>query len=183
MPLSEIRKSSMEELARISPENYEDQAKTNITLVLDNIRSLQNVGSIFRTADAFGIAKVYLCGITGTPPNKEIEKSALGATSTVKFEYFSDTKEAIDQLRKESFSIAALEQTNKSILLQDFRPEADKNYAFILGNEVFGVDQLVLEKCDFALEIPQIGSKHSFNVSVSTGILLWDYFSKNILKK
>lgn len=173
-----MKKLSMDELNRLSVEEFKNADKTPMVLILDNVRSLNNVGSAFRTADAFRLAKIYLCGITGTPPHREIHKTALGATDTVDWEYMEDTVEAIKNLRKKGFKICALEQASHSILLDEFNPNPDDAYALIFGNEVFGVEEDVLLEADYVLEIPQIGTKHSLNISVSIGISLWDFANK-----
>lgn len=178
MPSSKIDKLSMENLGRLSPEDYQQSEKIPVCLVLDNIRSLQNVGSFFRTGDGFRIAEIILCGITGTPPNRDIEKTALGSTESVPYVYFKTNSELLTYLKKKEYAIYCLEQTKQSILLQDFQPSLEKSYAFIFGNEVFGVQQELLEESEGVLEIPQFGTKHSFNVSVSVGIVLWDYYLK-----
>lgn len=178
MPASKIDKLSMENLGRISPEAYQNSEKIPVCLVLDNIRSLQNVGSFFRTGDGFRIAEIVLCGITGCPPHRDIEKTALGSTESVPYIYLKSNEEVISYLQKKGYSIYSLEQTNKSIYLENFRPTLEKSYAFIFGNEVFGVQQELLEISEGVLEIPQFGTKHSFNVSVSAGIVLWDYYLK-----
>ncbi|UBM60514.1 RNA methyltransferase [Marinilongibacter aquaticus] len=171
----------MDQLGRKDVSSFKSSKKFPICIVLDNIRSLQNVGSFFRTADSFLIESLYLCGITGTPPNKEIEKTALGSTHSVDFKYFENTLDALHDLKQKGFRLAALEQTDKSVWLQDFIPETDEKLAFIFGNEVFGVQNEVLEMADIVLEIPQFGTKHSLNVSVSAGIVLWDTYLKNSL--
>jgi 23S rRNA (guanosine2251-2'-O)-methyltransferase len=173
-----MRKLKLEELNRISPEEYKTKEKAPIILVLDNIRSLHNVGSAFRTGDAFLIQKIFLCGITGTPPNRELHKSALGAEDVVEWEYAKSTAEAIQNLKSEGWKIICLEQAEESVLLQNFIPKKNERYAFVFGNEVFGVEDEVIALSDNCLEIPQFGTKHSFNVSVSMGIVLWDYFLK-----
>lgn len=173
-----MRKLSMEDLDRLSVEDFRKESKTKIVLVLDNVRSLHNVGSAFRTADAFLLEKIYLCGITGTPPHKEIQKTALGATESVDWQYVPDTMGAIEQLRNDGYLICSLEQVDKSVPLQQFGPLPDKKYALVFGNEVFGVEESILKASDHVLEIPQLGTKHSLNVSVSMGITLWDFVSK-----
>lgn len=172
------KKLSMEELNRLSPEEYRKMDKTPLVLILDNVRSLHNVGSAFRTADAFRIEKIYLCGITGKPPHREINKTALGATESVDWEYGESTLDVIKKLQRESWKIIALEQANHSIPLHRFNVEAGKKYALVFGNEVFGVEEDVLLASDEVVEIPQIGTKHSFNISVSIGICLWDFVNK-----
>ena len=173
----------MEELNRLSVEEFKQKEKVPLVIVLDNVRSLNNVGSAFRTSDAFAIEKICLCGITGTPPHREIQKTALGATESVAWNYFSNTLEAMDLLKKEGYKICAFEQVDKSVMLHEFVPETDGKYALIFGNEVFGVEQEVLDHSDFVIEIPQLGTKHSLNISVSMGIALWDLVVKlGILK-
>ena len=173
-----MRKLSMDELGRLSPEEYKNASKNSVILVLDNVRSLHNVGSAFRTADAFFVEKIYLCGITGTPPNREITKTALGATESVSWDYVKDTAELVKQLKDEGYAIASIEQTDESVLLNNFKPDPNQKYCFVFGNEVFGVDDNVIALSDLSLEIPQYGTKHSLNVSVAIGIILWDYLSK-----
>ncbi|MEI6880866.1 MAG: RNA methyltransferase [Bacteroidota bacterium] len=152
----------------------------NHVIITDNIRSAQNIGSIFRTCDALGYQKIYLCGISATPPNKEIAKTALGATETVSWEYIADVNELIIKLKEVGYVICSIEQTTDSIMLQDFKPNFEVNYAFVLGNEVDGVSTEIVLKSDICLEIPQFGSKKSFNVSVAAGIVLWDVLSKSM---
>lgn len=164
-----------EELGRLSAEAFRAAGKHPFIIVLDNVRSLHNVGSVFRTADSFLIHSVVLCGVTGTPPNKEIEKTALGATSTVSWKYFANTKEAVEELRSGGWKIYAAEQSSDSIKLDRFE-FSDEKTALVLGNEVYGVDESVLEYCDGVIEIPQAGSKHSLNISVAAGILTWEFF-------
>lgn len=173
-----MRKLALDELNRISPEEFKSTSKTPIVLVLDNLRSLHNVGAAFRTGDAFLISKIYLCGITGTPPNRELHKSALGAEDVVEWEHVEKTSDAILKLKSEGWKILSLEQAEGSTNLQDFMPQKNERYAFVFGNEVFGVEDDVIRLSDSCLEIPQSGTKHSFNVSVSMGIVLWDYFLK-----
>lgn len=168
----------MEELERLSVEEFKEITKSPIVLVLDNVRSLNNVGSAFRTADAFRIEKIYLCGITGTPPHRDIQKTALGATESVEWEYCLNTMEAVDKLKNAGYQISALEQVDNSKMLNDFLPERGQKYALIFGNEVFGVEEEVLKACDHILEIPQLGTKHSLNISVSLGIAVWDLMVK-----
>lgn len=168
----------MEELDRISVEEFKQTEKSPIVLVLDNVRSLNNVGSAFRTGDAFRVEKIFLCGITGTPPHRDIQKTALGATESVEWEYCLNTAEAIEKLKASDYQLCALEQVESSVKLNDFSPEKDKKYALIFGNEVFGVEEEVLKACDHILEIPQLGTKHSLNISVSLGIAVWDLMVK-----
>ncbi|SFU07760.1 SpoU rRNA Methylase family protein [Algoriphagus locisalis] len=168
----------MEELERVSVEEFKKMDKSPIVLVLDNVRSLNNVGSAFRTGDAFGVEKIYLCGITGTPPHRDIQKTALGATESVEWEYCLNTMIAMDKLKAEDYQICALEQVERSVLLNKFTPEKGEKYALVFGNEVFGVEEEVLNACDAVLEIPQLGTKHSLNISVSLGIAVWDLMVK-----
>ena len=166
-------KLSMHDLGRLSSEEFKASKKNNIILVLDNIRSLNNVGSAFRTADAFLIEAIYLCGVTGVPPNKDIAKTALGATETVTWRYFKTTQEAFDSLKEQGYYIASVEQAKNSVMLNAFsKPE--KPLALIFGNEVYGVEQPIINQSDVCIEIPQFGTKHSFNVTVSMGIVLWE---------
>ena len=171
-----MQKLSMMDLDRISVDEFRESRKIPLVIVLDNIRSQHNTGSVFRTADAFRVEKIYLCGITATPPNREIQKSALGATDSVNWQYFQSTSEAIDMLISEGFTIIAAEQATGSIRPEELKIDQDKKYALILGNEVMGVDDEVMKKCDICIEIPQFGTKHSLNVSVSAGILMWEFF-------
>ena len=161
------------ELGRVSAEEYKELPESGIVLVLDNIRSAHNVGSAFRTADSFKIDKVWLCGICAVPPSAEIHKSALGAEDSVDWEHVDDTMEAIDALKTEGYIIASAEQTVDSVMLDTFVPEKGKKYAIVFGNEVAGVRQDVVDASDMVLEIPQVGTKHSLNVSVSMGVILW----------
>ena len=172
-----MRKLKNSELERISVENFKILKKTPIVVVLDNVRSALNVGSCFRTSDAFRIEKIYLCGITAVPPNKEIRKSALGATDSVDWEYQESTKDVVLDLKKKGYLTIAIEQVNKSIMLNDFS-ETNTPIAVVFGNEVNGVQQSVIDVCDNCIEIPQIGTKHSLNISVSVGVVLWDLFNK-----
>jgi 23S rRNA (guanosine2251-2'-O)-methyltransferase len=173
-----MRKLSNPELNRISVDDYKSAIKTPIVLVLDNVRSLNNIGSAFRTADAFLIEAVYLCGITATPPHAEIHKTALGAQNSVHWKYYTSTPEAVLELKKNGYLVYAIEQAEERIFLQDFVPQKDKKYALVFGNEVKGVDNETMELVDGCIEIPQMGTKHSFNISVSIGIVLWDICSK-----
>ncbi|EKY07256.1 RNA methyltransferase, TrmH family [Capnocytophaga sp. oral taxon 332 str. F0381] len=176
-----MRKLANSELQRLDVTTFKEAAKTPIIVVLDNVRSLNNVGSVFRTADAFLIEKIYLCGITATPPNKEIHKTALGATDSVEWQYIADTLEVVKQLKNEGVRIVSVEQAEYATMLQDFTPVKDTKYAVIFGNEVKGVAQEVVSTSDEVIEIPQYGTKHSLNVSVSAGIVLWELLMK--LKK
>ena len=172
-----MRKLKNSELKRLNTSQFREAEKSPIIVVLDNIRSLNNIGSIFRTADAFLIEKIYLCGITAQPPHKDIHKTALGATESVDWEYRKDTVELIQDLSAKHFCLA-VEQTEKSTSLQDFQPPENKTSVLVFGNEVKGVSQEVVDLCHAALEIPQFGTKHSLNVSVSAGVVLWDLWSK-----
>jgi tRNA G18 (ribose-2'-O)-methylase SpoU len=162
-----------EALGRLSVEEFKQANKNKIIIVLDNVRSLHNVGSVFRTADAFLIEEIFLCGVTGTPPNKEIEKTALGATDTVKWSHYKNTPEAINALRQKSYRIYAVEQAEKSIALNQFQATVEK-IALVFGNEVYGVEQEIVDVCDEVIEIPQLGTKHSLNIAVSVGVVLWE---------
>ena len=173
-----MRKLRNNELGRISVEEFKKATKTPIVVILDNIRSLNNIGSVFRTSDAFLIEKIYLCGITATPPNKEIHKTALGATQSVDWEYKKDTLSLINELKSEGRVIVSIEQAEKSIMLDQFSPEPNKKIAIIMGNEVKGVQQEVVSASDYCVEIPQKGTKHSLNISVSCAIVLWDLVQK-----
>jgi len=176
-----MRKLSMEELHRLSKEEYEKVEKLPVVIVLDNVRSLSNVGAVFRSADAFRIGELFLCGITACPPHREIHKTALGADETVPWRYFSTTVEACAELKRMGYKIFAVEQAENSVMLQDF--VAQPGSAFIMGNEVDGVSDDVLPLCDGAIEIPQEGTKHSLNVSVCSGIFMWEIFRQIFLKK
>lgn len=163
---------------RLSPEEFKTTTKLPLVVVLDNVRSLHNVGSVFRTGDAFLIEAVYLCGITSTPPHAEIHKTALGAENTVDWTYFEDTHVAVKQLKENGYTVFSIEQAVGSTLLPDLELDKDKKYAVILGNEVKGVQQSVVDVCDGCIEIPQYGTKHSLNVSVTGGIIIWEFFRK-----
>jgi tRNA G18 (ribose-2'-O)-methylase SpoU len=171
-----MRKLKITELNRLTPEAFKQAEKIPLVVVLDNVRSLHNVGSVFRTSDAFRVAAVYLCGITATPPQAEIHKTALGAEDSVDWTYFENTLDAVRQLKAAGFHVAAVEQAENSISLENFELPASK-YAIVLGNEVHGVDQEVMNACDSCIEIPQFGTKHSLNVSVTAGIVTWTFFS------
>ena len=173
-----MRKLANAELERKNIDEFKVAQKTPIIIVLDDIRSLHNIGSVFRTSDAFLIEKIYLCGITATPPNKEIHKTALGATDTVAWEYQKNVLTVVDQLKTENVSIFAIEQVENATMLNDFEVEKSKKYALIFGNEIKGVSQQAIEKCDGVIEIPQLGTKHSLNIAVSAGIVVWDLFKK-----
>lgn len=171
-----MRKLLNEELGRPTLEECATQDKLPVVIVLDNVRSAQNVGSFFRTADAFGIGRIALCGISATPPNREIHKTALGAEQSVEWSYHPTTLECIESLRGEGYRIIAIEQIEGATMLNNFRAESTQRYALVFGNEVDGVDQAVADIVDGAIEIPQVGIKHSLNVSVSAGILMWELF-------
>lgn len=173
-----MRKLENSELGRPDAETFKEIAKIPVVVVLDNIRSCHNTGSVFRTSDALLVEKIFLCGITSTPPDKEIRKTALGAENTVAWEYHPDTLAAVTALKAQGYTVVAVEQVEKSISLTDYHPSENCKLALVFGNEVKGVQQEVVDQCDLALEIPQFGTKHSFNISVSVGIVLWDIFSK-----
>lgn len=173
-----MRKLRNNELGRISVSTFKKATKTPIIVVLDNIRSLNNVGSVFRTSDAFLIEKIYLCGITAIPPNREIHKTALGATESVDWEHKEDTLALVKKLKSEGIVVAAIEQAEDSIMLDKFSLESNKKIAIVFGNEVKGVQQEVVSESDYCVEIPQIGTKHSLNISVSCGVVLWDLYQK-----
>ena len=173
-----MRKIKNNELNRLSIEDFKSAQKTPIIIVLDNVRSLNNIGSIFRTADAFLIDHIYLCGITATPPNKDIQKTALGSTNSVSWSYEKDTLSVVKKLQSKKIKVIAVEQVESSVMLQEFKTFKNEVYALVFGHEVKGVSQEVVSQCDVAIEIPQHGTKHSFNISVSCGIVLWELFSK-----
>lgn len=172
----QVRKLKNIELSRITIPEFKQADKTPFVIVLDNIRSLNNIGSIFRTADAFVMQRIVLCGITATPPQAEIQKTALGATESVNWWYREDSLEAVQELKEAGYSLIGIEQTEGSISLPDFRLKPQQSYAFIFGNEVKGVRQDVIDACDACIEIPQFGTKHSLNISISAGIVMWDLF-------
>ncbi|MFK5890169.1 MAG: RNA methyltransferase [Flavobacteriaceae bacterium] len=172
------RKLKNSELSRISLADFKKVAKTPLIVILDNIRSLNNIGSVFRTCDAFAIEKIYLCGITAKPPHKDIHKTALGATDSVDWEHVDDILTVIDKLKADGVKIAAIEQAENSLPLQDFKSETDQKLAIVFGNEVKGVQQSVVDVSDYCIEIPQFGTKHSLNISVSCGVVCWDLFKK-----
>lgn len=163
------------ELGRVSPQQYKNLPESGLVLVLDNIRSAHNVGSAFRSGDSFKVDKVWLCGICACPPSAEIHKTALGAEDSLPWEKVEDTLEAVRRLKAEGYTVVAAEQTTESLMLNEFRPEPGRKYALVFGNEVSGVRQDVVDECDFCLEIPQFGTKHSLNVSVSIGVILWHF--------
>jgi 23S rRNA (guanosine2251-2'-O)-methyltransferase len=173
-----MRKLKNNELGRISVDEFKTIQKTPLIVVLDNIRSLNNIGSVFRTSDAFLIEKIYLCGICATPPNKDIHKTALGATESVAWEYVEDTLSLVEKLKAENIKVLAIEQAENSTKLNTFYPKKNEKYAIVMGNEVKGVQQEVVNAADLCIEIPQLGTKHSLNISVTTGVVLWDLFQK-----
>jgi 23S rRNA (guanosine2251-2'-O)-methyltransferase len=173
-----MKKLLNEELERKSVDEFKSASKTPIIIVLDNVRSLNNVGSVFRTADAFLIEAIYLCGITGTPPHKEIQKTALGATESVAWNYYKTTSDAVAELKQNNYFVYAIEQTEQSVMLSDFMPLKNQKLAVIFGNEVKGVEQEVINISNGVIEIPQIGTKHSLNIAVSVGVVVWDLFQK-----
>lgn len=173
-----MKKLSNDALNRINIEEFKSTDKSPFVVVLDNIRSLNNVGSVFRSSDAFLVNSIYLCGITAQPPHKDIHKTALGATDSVEWKYFEHTLDAIEQLKKEGYKIISIEQAEDSVFLQDFEVKINEKYALIMGHEVKGVAQDVIDASDYVVEIPQFGTKHSFNISVTTGIVLWELFKK-----
>lgn len=172
------RKLKLQELGRISVTDFKEADKTPIIIVLDNIRSLNNIGSVFRSSDAFRIEKIYLCGITATPPHRDIHKTALGATESVEWEHVEDTVKLVEKLKSEGVITLSIEQAENSLKLDEFYPVENQKYAVIMGNEVDGVQQSVIDSSNHVLEIPQIGTKHSLNISVCTGVVIWDLFSK-----
>lgn len=172
-----MKKLTMDELNRISVEEYKQAEKTPIVVVLDNVRSMNNIGSVFRTADAFRIEKIYLCGITATPPHRDIHKTALGAENSVDWEYVEETLDCVKHLRDEGYTVYSVEQAEGSVMLQDFKADGRKT-AVVFGNEIDGVAQEVVDASDGCIEIPQFGTKHSLNVSVTAGIVMWNLFSK-----
>ncbi|WP_299064468.1 RNA methyltransferase [uncultured Polaribacter sp.] len=173
-----MRKLKNNELGRITVDEFKTVKKTPIIVILDNIRSLNNIGSVFRTSDAFLVEKIYLCGICATPPNKEIHKTALGATESVDWEYVEDTLTLVEKLKTENVKVLAIEQAENSTKLDAFHPKKTEKYAIVMGNEVKGVQQEVVNASDMCIEIPQLGTKHSLNISVTTGVVIWDLFQK-----
>lgn len=173
-------KKTIWDLNRDSIEQYKKKNKLSIIVVLDNVRSLNNIGSIFRTSDAFLVEKIMLCGITATPPSPEIHKTALGAEDSVDWEYFSTTEDCITMLKSQNYKICCLEQVKGSVELQNYLPDSESAYAIVLGNEVNGVQQAVVDEADVCLEIPQHGTKHSLNVSVSGGIAIWHFYREMV---
>ena len=173
-----MRKLKNRELDRLSVEDFKQTKKTPLIVILDNIRSLNNIGSVFRTSDAFLVEKIYLCGITATPPHKDIHKTALGSTETVEWEYVENIMDLVKSLKSENIKVISIEQAENATMLNTFQPESNSTYALIFGNEVKGVKQDVVSESDIVLEIPQFGTKHSLNISVSVGIVVWDVFTK-----
>lgn len=173
-----MKKLKLEELERKTVEEFKESSKIPVVVILDNVRSMNNVGSVFRTSDAFAIEKIYLCGITPTPPHREIQKTALGATESVDWEFFNNIEELIIQLKNNNYKIIGIEQVTNSIKLQNFSCISLEKYALIFGNEVEGISENIIPYLDYCIEIPQIGTKHSLNVSVCAGIVLWDFYSK-----
>ncbi len=178
-----MKKLSLKELNRLSVAEFKKVPKAPLVIVMDNVRSALNVGSAFRTADAFALQKIILCGITAQPPHREIMKTAIGATQSVDWEYFATTQQAVGALKKEGYTIVAVEQADESIMLHDFSLQKDGKYALIFGNEVTGVNDEVMEMVDVCVEIPQFGTKHSLNVSVSVGIVVWDFMKQILASK
>jgi tRNA G18 (ribose-2'-O)-methylase SpoU len=173
-----MRKLGNNELERKSIEDFKTAEKTPIIIIMDDIRSLHNIGSVFRTADAFLIEKIYLCGITATPPHKEIQKTALGATETVAWEHEKNVTDVIKKLQSKNITVLAIEQVERAFLLDKFKVDSTKKYALVFGNEVYGVSQEAIALCDGCIEIPQLGTKHSLNIAVSAGIVIWDLFKQ-----
>jgi len=173
-----MRKLDNSELDRKSVTDFKNAAKTPLCIILDDVRSLHNIGSVFRTADAFLVEKIYLCGITATPPHKEIQKTALGATETVAWEHFEKVLDVIKKLQSDGYTVFAIEQVENAILLDNFKADPDKKYALVFGNEVYGVAQEAVLASDGSIEIPQLGTKHSLNIAVSAGIVIWDFFKQ-----
>ncbi len=178
-----MRKLKNEELNRLSVEEYQSVEKAKLILILDNIRSLNNIGSVFRTADAFRIQKIYLCGITAQPPHRDIQKTALGATDSIEWAYAKETLNIVEKLKQNGTKILSIEQADDSCMLQYYNFNPNETYAMVFGNEVKGVQQTVIDHSDEVLEIPQFGTKHSVNISVSTGICCWTYYAQVYLKK
>ncbi|HWZ35489.1 MAG TPA: RNA methyltransferase [Mucilaginibacter sp.] len=173
-----MRKLKLDELNRATVSEFKEQEKLPVTVVLDSVRSMHNIGSIFRTSDGFAVEQIVLCGITAQPPHREIEKTALGATASVNWTHYEDVVEAVKKLRTDGYQIIAIEQAQDSVMLNEFTPDKNAKYALIFGNEVNGVSDEVMQIIDTCIEIPQFGTKHSFNIVVSAGIVLWDFFAK-----
>jgi 23S rRNA (guanosine2251-2'-O)-methyltransferase len=174
-----LRKIQNAELQRLTVDDFKQSPKNAFVIVLDGVRSMNNIGSIFRTADAFRCEKIFLCGITATPPHREIHKTSLGSENSVTWEYEKRTEDALIRLRAENYIIAAVEQIENGILLDKFIPDKNKKYAFVFGHEITGVSDKALSHCDIAIEIPQYGTKHSLNVAVSAGVIAWHFIMKN----
>lgn len=174
------KKLKLWELNRATEEEFKSQKKFPITIILDEIRSLTNVGAFFRTSDAFNVDKIYLCGITATPPHREIQKTALGATETITWEHRGTTMEVVNELKAKGIKVCSIEQTEQTTMLQDVKDLPDGHYALVFGNEVNGVNQEVIDASDYILEIPQFGTKHSLNVSVCAGIVMWEFAKRNL---
>lgn len=172
------RKLKLAELNRLSNQEFKGLQKAPIRIILDNIRSMNNVGSVFRTSDAFKVDKIFLCGVTATPPHRDIQKTALGATDSVSWQYFENTMDAVRSCKKDGYKVLSIEQAENSVFLNEFNAEKGEKIAIVMGNEVTGVDQEVINQSDFCIEIPQFGTKHSLNVSVCTGVVIWDIFNK-----
>ena len=177
-----MSKLKLDELKRATVQEFKKQDKLPVAVILDSVRSMHNVGSIFRTSDGFAVEKIYLCGITAQPPHREIEKTALGATQSIDWVYYENIAEAISQLKADGYQVIAIEQASNSVMLNEFEPPADHKYALIFGNEVNGVSEEAMQMIDTCIEIPQFGTKHSFNIVVSAGNELWDFFNKLTLK-
>ena len=173
-----MRKLKTEELGRVGIDDFKKQEKLPLVVILDHVRSMHNIGSIFRTSDGFAIEKIYLCGITAQPPHREIEKTALGATQSIEWAYSADVCDTINELKLDGYTIIAIEQAENSTMLNNYDPDNSKKYALIFGNEVNGVSDEAMKLIDTCIEIPQFGTKHSFNIVVSAGIVLWDFFAK-----
>lgn len=173
-----MRKLKLDELGRVDIEQFKSQEKLPVAVILDSVRSMHNIGSIFRTSDGFAVEKIYLCGITAQPPHREIEKTALGATQSIEWVYFADIRDAINELKTLNYRIIAIEQAENSQMLNSYEPDSNTKYALIFGNEVNGVSEEAMGMIDSCIEIPQFGTKHSFNIVVSAGIVLWDFFAK-----
>lgn len=177
-----MRKLKLDELGRVGIEDFKKQEKLPVIVILDNVRSMHNIGSIFRTSDGFAVEKIYLCGITAQPPHREIEKTALGATQSIEWVYYENVTDAIKDSKGLNYKIIAIEQAENSVMLTNYKPDLSEKYALIFGNEVQGVSDEAMSMIDTCIEIPQFGTKHSFNIVVSAGIVLWDFFSKLNLK-
>jgi len=173
-----MKKLKSDELNRVGVDEFKEQEKLPVIVVLDNVRSMHNIGSVFRTADGFAIEKLYLCGITAQPPHREIEKTALGATQSVEWVHFETTLDAVASLKADGYRVIGIEQAAGSIMLNTYKPKSSEKYALIFGNEVNGVSDEVMAQIDECIEIPQFGTKHSFNIVISAGIVLWDFFAK-----